>query len=152
MLAGLGTLGLEILDQCECKLEAVVVPNSDKTLLKALRHSIKSIFPHIKIMGAQVKNKELTRVRSFPDIDVSDTSDGVIQVSDADLSRTVIRVLEEKGVLLSKEGVSGLAAVMAGDLTQLTNTRVVVVLSECLVPSLLQLEQLINEGLAARDW
>ena len=50
MLAGVGTLGLEILDQCECKLEAVVVPNSDKTLLKALRHSIKSIFPHIKIM------------------------------------------------------------------------------------------------------
>lgn len=50
MLAGLGTLGFEILEQCDCNLEAVLVPDSDETLLEALRYSIKSIFPHIKII------------------------------------------------------------------------------------------------------
>ena len=53
MLAGLGTLGFEILEQCDCKLDAVLVPDSDKTLLKALRYSVKSIFPHIKIMVSE---------------------------------------------------------------------------------------------------
>ena len=32
----------------------------------------------------------------------------------ADLSRAVLGVMEEKGILLSKTGVSGLAAVMTG--------------------------------------
>ena len=53
MLAGLGTLGLEILEQCDCKLDAVLVPDSDKTLVKALRYSLKSIFPHIKIIVSE---------------------------------------------------------------------------------------------------
>ena len=53
MLAGLGTLGLEILEQCDCKLDAVLLPASDKTLLKALRYSIKSIFPDIKIIVSE---------------------------------------------------------------------------------------------------
>ena len=53
MLAGLGTLGLEILEQCDCKLDAVLLPASDKTLLKALRCSIKSIFPDIKIIVSE---------------------------------------------------------------------------------------------------
>jgi len=50
MLAGLGTLGLEILEQCDCQLEAILVPASDKTLLNALRYSVKNIFPRIKII------------------------------------------------------------------------------------------------------
>jgi len=78
MLAGLGTLGLEILEQCDCKLDEVLVPASEETLLKALRYSIKSIFPHIRIIVAQITDKELTRVCSFSDL--SDISDGAIQV------------------------------------------------------------------------
>ena len=53
ILPGLGTLGLEILEQCDCRLDAVLVPDSDKTLLMALRYSMKSIFPHIKIMVSE---------------------------------------------------------------------------------------------------
>ena len=53
MLAGLGTLGLEFLEQCDCKLDAVLVPGSDKTLLKALKYTIKSIFPHIEIIVSE---------------------------------------------------------------------------------------------------
>lgn len=53
MLAGLGTLGLEILEQCDCKLDEVLVPASETTLLKALRYSIKSIFPHIRIIVSE---------------------------------------------------------------------------------------------------
>ena len=51
--AGLGTLGLEILEQCDYKLDAILLPASDKTLLKALRYSIKSIFPDIKIIVSE---------------------------------------------------------------------------------------------------
>ena len=78
MLAGLGTLGFEILEQCDCNLDAVVVPGSDANLLRALRYSIKRIFPQIKVMvseeafpwsdmqnilleGVKVKEKESAR-------------------------------------------------------------------------------------------
>jgi len=64
MLAGLGTLGFEILEQCDCHLDSVVVPASDKTLLKALRYSIKSIFPHIKIIVSDV-NRDFSRPGDF---------------------------------------------------------------------------------------
>lgn len=45
--------------------------------------------------------------------------------SNADLSRAVLRVMEEKGILLSKMGVSGLAAIMTGhgNRSHLTNKR-----------------------------
>jgi len=68
--------------------------------------------------------------------------------SHADLSRAVLRVMEEKGILLSKMSVSGLAAFMTGheSLCHLRNKRVVVVSTECLVPSLTQLEQLMNQS------
>ena len=50
MLAGLGTLGLEILEQCGCKFDAIIVPGNDKNLLTALRCSVKRISPHVRII------------------------------------------------------------------------------------------------------
>ena len=50
MLAGLGTLGLEILEQYGSKFDAILVPGNDKNLLTALRCSVKSIFPHVRII------------------------------------------------------------------------------------------------------
>ena len=41
----------------------------------------------------------------------------------ANLSRTVIRVIEENDVILSKESVMGEAAVLCGELTHLRNGR-----------------------------
>ena len=60
MLAGLGTLGFEILEQCDCHLDAVVVPGSDANLLRALRYSIKRIFPQIKVMVSEDINRSET--------------------------------------------------------------------------------------------
>ena len=60
MLAGLGTLGFEILEQCDCNLDAVVVPGSDANLLRALRYSIKRIFPQIKVMVSGDTNRSET--------------------------------------------------------------------------------------------
>ena len=60
MLAGLGTLGFEILEQCDCNLDAVVVPGSDANLLRALRYSIKRIFPKIKVMVSEDTNRSET--------------------------------------------------------------------------------------------
>ena len=45
------------------------------------------------------------------------------KISDVDISRTAIRVMEEKGVLLSKESVMGVAAVLGGELTDLRKGR-----------------------------
>ena len=60
MLAGLGTLGFEILEQCDCNLDAVVVPGSDANLLRALRYSIKRIFPQIKVVVSENINRSGT--------------------------------------------------------------------------------------------
>ena len=47
----------------------------------------------------------------------------LVTFSDADVSRAVVRVLEEKGVLLNKDGATGLAAIMSAQLTPLKHTR-----------------------------
>lgn len=60
MLAGLGTLGFEILEQCDCNLDAVVVPGRDANLLRALRYSIKRIFPQIKVVVSENINRSGT--------------------------------------------------------------------------------------------
>ena len=51
------------------------------------------------------------------------TSVRLFTFSNADVSRAVVRVLKEKGVLLNKDGATGLAAIMSAQLTQLKHTR-----------------------------
>ena len=50
MLAGLCTMGFEILEQYGSNVQAILVPGSEKNLLKALKCSIKSISPHVQII------------------------------------------------------------------------------------------------------
>jgi len=67
MLAGLGTLGLEILEQCGCNFEAILAPGKDENLLKALRCSVKSVYPRVQII-VSLPNVYLTEAfapRSF---------------------------------------------------------------------------------------
>ena len=47
----------------------------------------------------------------------------VSYISDVHISRTVLRVLEKKGFLLTTDGVSGMAAFLTGKLSQLRNGR-----------------------------
>ena len=43
-------MGFEILEQCRSNVQAILVPGSEKNLLKALKCSIKSISPHVQII------------------------------------------------------------------------------------------------------
>lgn len=43
-------MGFEILEQCGSNVQAILVPGSEKNLLKALKCSIKSISPHVQII------------------------------------------------------------------------------------------------------
>ncbi|KAM7444268.1 hypothetical protein ABFA07_007100 [Porites harrisoni] len=148
MFAGLCTMGFEILEQYGSNVQAILVPGSENNLLKALKCSIKSISPQVQIIGVHMQDKEHTESTDSNFLDMINESDSVLQVNE-DVSKAVIRVVEEKGflTLLSEEGVMALAALLSSPLTQLE--RVVVVCSECLVPSLLQIEQVLKAGLVA---
>ena len=50
MLAGLCTMGFEILEQYGSNVQAILVPGSENNLLKALKCSIKSISPQVQII------------------------------------------------------------------------------------------------------
>ncbi|KAM7444270.1 hypothetical protein ABFA07_007100 [Porites harrisoni] len=149
MFAGLCTMGFEILEQYGSNVQAILVPGSENNLLKALKCSIKSISPQVQIIGVHMQDKEHTESTDSNFLDMINESDSVLQVNSEDVSKAVIRVVEEKGflTLLSEEGVMALAALLSSPLTQLE--RVVVVCSECLVPSLLQIEQVLKAGLVA---
>ena len=43
-------MGFEILEQYGSNVQAILVPGSEKNLLKALKCSIKSISPHVQII------------------------------------------------------------------------------------------------------
>ena len=43
-------MGFEILEQCRSNVQAILVPGSEKNLLKALKCSIKSISPDVQII------------------------------------------------------------------------------------------------------
>ena len=56
MLAGLCTMGFEILEQYGSNVQAILVPGSEKNLLKALKCSIKSISPHVQIIVSMTES------------------------------------------------------------------------------------------------
>ena len=63
VMAGQGTIGLEILDQLP-DVEAVIVPVGGGGLLAGVAFAIKNLNPHVKVYGVQAENAP-SMVRSF---------------------------------------------------------------------------------------
>lgn len=153
VMAGQGTVALEILDKCN-DLDAVVIPVGGGGLISGMASYIKSINPKIEVIGISaagapaLKNSfelgravDTTSVRTIADgIAVRDTSeitlnhmlgtvDKFLSVDDEEIASAILFLLEKQKLVVEGAGAVGVAALLHGKLEHLKGKKVAVVLS-----------------------
>ncbi len=137
VIAGQGTIGLEILNQLE-KVDAVVVPIGGGGLISGVAFAIKQLNPNVKVYGVQAagapsmqqsvsdgKIETLSRVQTIADGIAVKTPgdntfeyvqkyvDGVFTVTDDEIALAILTLLEQQKLIAEGAGAVGVAAVMA---------------------------------------
>ncbi len=153
VMAGQGTIALEILEQAE-DLDAVLIPVGGGGLISGMAKAFKSINPHIQVIGVSAKGApalknsyELGRavdsltVRTIADgIAVRDCSsitlahilenvDKFIGVDDEEIASAILYLLERQKLVVEGAGAVGVAALLHNELPELKGKKVAVVLS-----------------------
>ncbi len=136
VIAGQGTIGLELLDQLP-GVEAVVVPIGGGGLIAGIAFAIKSLNPAIKVYGVQaagapsmvtsLKDNKIERLKKVGTIadgiavkepgkityDVcSKYVDDVVTVSEDEISAAILRLIETEKMVAEGAGATSVAAVM----------------------------------------
>jgi len=130
VIAGQGTLGLEIAEQVG-ELETLVVPIGGGGLASGIALSLKELRPEVKIVGVQAetcapfagdgdpghtiadgiavkKPGELTKRI------LADRLDGVVTVSDPEIAQAIVLLLERVKLVVEGAGAASVAAVLGG--------------------------------------
>lgn len=153
VIAGQGTLALDILDKCE-ELDAVVIPVGGGGLISGMAAAFKSINPNIEVIGVSAKGApalknsfelksavDSTSVRTIADgIAVRDTSpvtlkyilesvDKFISVDDEEIASAILFLLEKQKLVVEGAGAVGVAALLHNKLEHLKGKKVAAVLS-----------------------
>lgn len=153
VIAGQGTIGLEILENCE-NLDAVIVPIGGGGLIAGIATAIKETNPNIRVIGVSAsgapafKNSydlkqaiDSTSVRTIADgIAVRDTSeitleyalkyvDEVITVDDEEIASAILYLLEKQKLVVEGAGAVGVAALLHHKVADIKDKRIAVVLS-----------------------
>ncbi|QOY53645.1 threonine ammonia-lyase [Candidatus Sulfurimonas marisnigri] len=153
VIAGQGTLALDILDKCE-DLDAVIIPVGGGGLISGMACAIKSINSNIEVIGVSatgapaLKNSydlkkvvDSLSVRTIADgIAVRDTSpitleymlgsvDKFISVDDEEIASAILFLLEKQKLVVEGAGAVGVAALLHKKLEYLKGKKVAVVLS-----------------------
>lgn len=152
VIAGAGTIGLEIVEQLP-DLDAIVCPIGGGGLIAGLSLAVKETKPSVKVIGvepahcasfaAALAAGAPVRVASKPTLAdglgvpqvganafslARDRVDEVVSVSEEEIALAILRLIEmEKGVV-EGAGATPLAAMIAGKLPQLAGKRVALVL------------------------
>lgn len=138
VIAGQGTIGLEILDQLP-DVDAVVIPVGGGGLISGVAYAIKNLNPNVKIYGVQasgapsmvnsVHDNKIERLDS-----VSTIADGIavkepgqhtfeycreyvdemITVTDDEISAAILALIERQKLIAEGAGAASVAAVMFG--------------------------------------
>ncbi|MBR3569310.1 MAG: threonine ammonia-lyase [Oscillibacter sp.] len=115
VMAGQGTIGLEILDQLP-DVEAVIVPVGGGGLLAGVAFAIKNLNPKIKVYGVQAENAP-SMVRSFREdgiitLDaVATFADGIAVKTPGDLTYAMAKQYADEMVSVSEDEIA--AAILA---------------------------------------
>ncbi len=153
VIAGQGTVAIEILQKCE-DLDAVVVPVGGGGLIAGMASAIKSLNPKVQVIGISAqgapafKNSyeegralDTTSVRTIADgIAVRDTSevtlslalecvDEIITVDDEEIASAILFLLEKQKLVVEGAGSVGVAALLHGKLEHLRGKKIAIVLS-----------------------
>ena len=140
VMAGQGTIGLEILDQLP-DVEAVVVPVGGGGLIAGVAMAIKSLRPEVKVYGVQAAGaasmynayqahsyQTLDRVDTFADGIAVKTPgeqtfalieqyvDGIVTVSEDEIAAAILALMENQKLVAEGAGATPVAAALFGKL------------------------------------
>ena len=136
VIAGQGTIGLELLEQIP-DMDAVIVPIGGGGLISGVAFAIKSLNPKIKVYGVQaagapsmynsVKDGEIERLESVSTIAdgiavkepgentfkyVSEYVDDIVTVTDGEISAAILALMEQHKLVTEGAGAVPVAAAM----------------------------------------
>ncbi len=140
VIAGQGTIGLELLNQCS-DLDAIVVPVGGGGLISGVAYAIKHLAPHIKVYGVQaagapsmansVKDGKIERLKSVHTIAdgiavkepgqntfrfCSEYVDEIVTVTEDEIASAILAMVEQHKTVAEGAGAVSVAAVMANKL------------------------------------
>ncbi|WP_043993663.1 threonine ammonia-lyase [Leifsonia xyli] len=176
VVAGQGTLGLEILDEVP-DVSTIVVPIGGGGLISGIASAVKQRSARegrtVRVIGVQAANAaayppsleagaptEISLVATIADgIAVSrpgalnfqiirDTVDAVVTVTEDDIARALLVLLERAKLVVEPAGAAAVAAILAGHIPA-DGTTVVILSGGNIDPLLMQ--RVISHGLAASD-
>ena len=138
VIAGQGTIGLELLEQLP-ELDAVIVPIGGGGLISGIAYTLKTLMPEIKVYGVQAAGapsmkgsvdageiKELSAVSTIADgIAVkkpgantfnfcSQYVDKIVTVTDDEISAAILALMEQHKLVTEGAGACAVAAAMFG--------------------------------------
>ena len=153
VIAGQGTVALEILDECK-DLDAILIPVGGGGLIAGMASAFKAINPNIEVIGVSAsgapafKNSydlkeavDSTSVRTIADgIAVRDTSnvtlsyaltsvDKMISVDEEEIASAILFLLERQKLVVEGAGSVGVAALLHKKVEHLKGKKVAIVLS-----------------------
>jgi threonine dehydratase len=176
VVAGQGTLGLEILDQVP-DLDTVIVPIGGGGLISGVSSVLKQRFARegrtVRVVGVQAESAaayppslakgEPTEITIMPTIAdgiavskpgvlnfdiIRNTVDEVVTVSDDDIARALLMLLERAKLVVEPAGAVSVAAILTGQVKN-SGTTVAILSGGNIDP--LVMERVISRGLAASD-
>jgi len=177
VIAGQGTIGLEILKQLP-KTDAVIVPIGGGGLISGIAIAIKRRKPTVKIFGVEAegaasmkKSIEIGRIIKLEKVDtiadgiavkspgeltfqiVKEYVDDIVTVDDFEISTAIFKLLERAKVVAEPAGAASIAALLSGKI-KMENKNVVAVISggnidASLLATILE-KNLITEGRVIR--
>ncbi len=153
VIAGQGTIGLEIVEQLN-DVDAVVVPVGGGGLISGVALAVRSVAPHVKVYGVQAAGapsmlhalrdgriEALSSVSTIADgIAVKQPGkftydycknyvNGIVTVSDEEIARAILALLEQEKMIAEGAGAAPVAAILAGKFPELNGKKVCCVVS-----------------------
>jgi threonine dehydratase len=143
IIAGQGTMGLEIIEQAP-GIDAIVVPVGGAGLIAGVALAVKTLRPEVKVYGVEPEGAAklaaalergapvqidcrptLADGLAVPDIGanafpiIRERLDGLVTVSEDELALAILRIVELEKAIVEGAGAAGLAACLAGKLPEL---------------------------------
>lgn len=172
IIAGQGTIGLEILEQVP-DVDAIVVPIGGAGLIAGIALAAKHLKPHLKVIGVEpVRAASYTAALkaghpvqtpisptladglAVPEVGANAFAiaralvDKVVLVDEHEIARAVLRLMEWEKAVVEGAGAAPLAACLAGQLPELRGKKVVLPLSGGNI-DLTTLDRVIERGLVS---
>jgi len=121
VIAGQGTIGLEIADQVP-DVETVVIPVGGGGLASGISLALRAVKPGVRIVGVQAGLEGFTladgiAVKSVGELTgriLEDNLDDMVSVSDEEICSAVVLLLERSKLVVEGAGAVGVAALLAG--------------------------------------